>query len=202
MAADRHGVFDRHVAGQNVRAQRILAADDAVLQIDQQTCGRGVLEGVAVEGHARRGGQLDIHAEVIQGHCIVAGLGLLRLLAVAAVIILAFDRSCERLELDVAEVGATRSVEVGLRESPDFLVKVHVAGTVGPGAVTGIGAGLHQSEREAGTGEGVAVVGRADKGVHVLREIPLRTTEGAGASGDQRQKQKTSDFFHNAGLSV
>ena len=56
---------------------------------------------------------------------------------------------CERQQANVAEVGASGSVEVRLGESEDGPVVVAIAGAMMPVAVAGVGSGLDEPERNA-----------------------------------------------------
>ena len=151
-----------------MRLQRFLAADHTALQVDQQACRPFVVEFIAMESRVGGSRNLRIHTVVGQGDGIITRRCFLGGFVVFAFISIVFYIAAEREQQDVAQVRATRSVQMRLGETFDKVIIIIISRTVSPGADSGFGACLYQAERGASTRKRMSVVRISDKGINIL----------------------------------
>ena len=174
MSGERTVVVLRKLTRQHVRMILLFIPGRSVLKVEQHRSRIGPFERIAVIGHTGSGRQLHFYSGFIQTHSIITRRSLLRALVESAAIILPAGACRHGHEQNVAQVQASRPVEVGLRESPDAVVRIAVFRTILPAHRTGDRTGLHQSERLAGSGKRMPVVGISDKGIDITRIVRLR----------------------------
>ena len=145
-----------------------------ILQVDDDAGVVAALgEDEAIHGAALRSRHLAPDAEALKQHAVIARHTGLLVVAVAAAESLAakLDVAIGRHQADVAQVATTGAAQVHLAETDNLLSVIVISGTPVPAAFILSGAGIHHTERHAGTQEHVSVVARANHGIHILRQI-------------------------------
>ena len=162
-------------------------------------------EGVAVDAGTLGGRELYADAVVGKSDFVIAWRGLFGVVAVARAVAFVGRGGASRGELqraggrhqqDIAQIGMSRTTQVGMAETDDSRVTVSIAGAVFVGFAlvasahvvgdgVGIGAELHQSEGGAGTGEGVPHAVGTDDWVHVVGRLLGRGGERGGEQGEE-----------------
>ena len=159
--ADHASALDARVARED-RLFKFLPAD-APLAVDEQRRLARVRE--AVDGAVRRGGRLRADTARVERDGVVARLAELRLLAEGGRDV-GRRLARERHEPQVAEVPASRSAQVRLREAENAVVLVAVARTVAVALASRVGRRLDQPERIRRAGERVPIASGADLRPH------------------------------------
>ena len=199
-AGKRTGVHLLHVAFEHAALGVLrVPVEDAVLQVGEQAR-RGVAEVLdAVDRGVVRDRHLHARVVVVERHRVVAGLRLLRLLAVAARVVRArvVELARERHHEQVAQVAAPRAGDVRLREAEDALVRVAVAAAVVPPRVAGVGPRLHEPERIRRRRVAVAVVGTPDERVDLARRA--LASQGRYTRNAQDDRQDGYQFHFHSG---
>ena len=147
------------------------------LQVDKQFHGLPCGIRVAVNAHARRRREFDVHARVGEGDRVEAGasaLGAEVFCETPCARVGRVEVVRERQKANVGEIGATRAAQVGLREPVDARVFPHISGAVVPVAQPGVGTCLHHPERTRSPGERVPTIGSADLRVDEFSEVGRR----------------------------
>ena len=97
-----------------------------------------------------------------------------------------------RHEHNIAKIGTARTIEVRMRKSVDYRIRIMVTRTAIPTAVNaGIGRQLHHAKRNCCARKGMAVSASSDKGIHILA-IGL----GLGNACKQYNHEEKNAFFH------
>ena len=188
-----HGAGDLAARGVHrvlaLRDARPIAKQDAVLQVHQHLHAAGLGKGVALEGHALGGGEVDAHAQVFERDGVVAGAGALARLVVGAAEV--GGLGCPALALrglqqHVAQVADAHAAHVRVRKAQDAWRPVLVAAAEAPAAVGVVGAGEHHAEGHRGAGRDVAGAVGADEGVDVAgKALRLHAARQQHHGGDE-----------------
>ncbi len=72
---------------------------------------------------------------------------------------------------NISQIHASRSVQMGLSESPNQRVLINILRTVSPTDCTCYGTSLHHSERITRTGKCMTVISSANKSINILSII-------------------------------
>ena len=143
----------------------------AVGEVDDDPGVLALRKRVLVDAGALGGGEFGAHLWIFQEHGVVAGLGDLIVVREARTVALVrlfagtrleFDGACAGHDEEVEQIAAAGAAQVGVAEAHDGGVGDVVAGAPVPAVVEGIGAELEGGERNAGSGEAVAVAAGAD----------------------------------------
>ena len=173
----------------------------ALAQIDEQPGRFAGREAIAVACHAARGGQFGRNAvvelqRITIGRYLFVFVTIVGRTAVRDVLLFAAARAHlarEGHDLDVAQIGAARTAEVGVREPDQYVVGVVVARAPVPALEDVLRADLHRAERHACADEDVAVAARSDVGIDIA-EVIFVCGRDSGEHGDDRECENES--FH------
>lgn len=106
----------------------------ARVEVDQDGGRVGMVKRIAMQSYVSRRGQLRFYFRIIEFYGVVAGnSALVRFGESASVSIPVSDSvSCSRHDEDIAQIHASRAVEMSLNESPDDGIRIHVFGAIPP----------------------------------------------------------------------
>ena len=127
-------VFPLRMAEIDLRMINVFIPRRPVLQVDQDGGRVGLMERISMQGYVSCRSQFRFYFRFVEFYGVVAGNGVfVRFGESASVSIPASDSvSCNRHDEDIAQIHASRAVEMSLSESPDDGIRIHVFGAIPP----------------------------------------------------------------------
>ena len=170
MSAQGTVVFPFHVAGLYLGMILFLIPGRTMLQVDQYGGRVSLIVSVTVQSCMQGSSQFRLYARFVERNGIITRSRTFAILLERAAIAVPCPMtvSGDRHDQNISQVHASGSVQMCLGESPDNRILVDIFRTVSPSHGSRYRTGLYHTERTAGTGESMSVIGCSDKGIDIL----------------------------------
>ena len=144
-----------------------------MLQVDQDRSRIGFKISVTMQSRVDRSSQFRFHLRIGKFNRIITRSGSFLIFGEMATISIPCTGTCTSggHYQNISQIHASRSVQMGLGESPNQRILINIFGTVSPTDRTCHRTGLHHSERITSTGKRMTIISGTNKGINVLSII-------------------------------